>query len=417
MADKFLLKHQILTLFPAFRHRNYRYYFSGQLVSMIGTWLQIVAQGWYVLELTHSAFMVGVVTALGFLPVMLFGLLGGAIVDRFHKRNLLILTQSASLILTLSLGSLALFGYGNVWIISIFAFLLGIINAIDMPARQSFTIELVGSKDLPSAITLNMSSFNTARVIGPAIAGLLIAGIGTSWAFIINGLSFLAPLFALMLMNVKSDIPKYHLHPLRSINIGLKFAFKHLYIRNLLLFTAVISIFGFSYATLLPVLVQQVFHKDASVLGIVYSAVGFGAIISALLTSLIINKLSFIKIVFTGSLIFSLAILALSFVNNVYLSLPFLFIAGAGFATIIATVNSTIQKNVEHHLRGRIMSIFTLSFIGMQPIGSFEMGFVAEHFGSQYALRLGAIIVFLFSFYLYYKLSKSTGDVASPAKL
>lgn len=411
MSKKLSLKRRILTLFPAFRHKNYRYYFSGQLVSLVGTWLQAVAQGWYVLELTHSAFMVGLVAALGFLPVLLFGLLGGVIVDRFHKRKLLIFTQGASLILALSLGTLALFGYGNVWIVSVFAFLLGIVNAIDMPARQSFTIELVGGKDLPSAIALNMSSFNTARVIGPAIAGALIATIGTPWAFVINGLSFLGPLFALMLMNVKSDIPKLHAHPLHSIKIGLNYAFNHPSIKNLLLLTAIVSIFGFSYTTLLPVITKQIFHKDAGALGMIYSAVGVGAVISAFITAYLYKKISFYKIIFWGSIIFSISVLSLSFIYNFYLSLPFFFFAGTGFATIISTVNSTIQKNVEHSLRGRVMSIFTLSFIGMQPIGSFLMGFFAEHFGSQFALRLGSTIVLLFSLYLYSRLLRTDASI------
>ncbi len=417
MSEKLSLKPKILNVFPAFRHKNYRYYFSGQLVSLIGTWLQAVAQGWYVLELTHSAFMVGLVAALGFLPVMIFGLLGGVIVDRFHKRKLLIFTQIASLILALSLGSLSLLGYGNVWMVSIFAFLLGIVNAIDMPARQSFTIELVGSKDLPSAIALNMSSFNTARVIGPALAGLLIATIGTSWAFILNGLSFLGPLFALMLMNVQSDIPKVHAHPLRSIKIGLKYAFTHPSIKNLLIFTSVISIFGFSYTTLLPVIIQQTFNRDATGLGIVYTAVGIGAIISAFITARLYKDVGFYKIIFWGSILFSISILLLSFVYNFYLSLPFFFFAGTGFATIISTVNSTIQRNVEDSLRGRVMSIFTLSFIGMQPIGSFLMGFFAEHFGSQFALRLGSIIVLLFSLYIYTRLLKNNSSPAPTPKL
>lgn len=400
------LKLKIKQFFPALGHKNYRAYFLGQMVSLIGNWLQMVAQGWLIFELTKSAFMVGFVTALGFLPVLLFSLLGGVLVDRFQKRKILILTQIFSIIFGMALGVLALTGHATVLSVSILAFLLGIVNAIDTPARQAFTVDLVGSEHLPSAIALNMGSFNTARVIGPAIAGLLIASVGTGWAFMLNGLSFFGPLIALLYLKVKSDIPRVHQHPLRSIKIGLNYARKHHYIRSLLIFVAVSSIFGWPYTTMMPIISEQVFHTDAAGLGILYSVAGAGAIISTLIISGFYQKFKSENLIMLGSGVFSIAIILFSLTNSFSLALPALFFCGLGLALQNALVNSAIQQKTEHHLRGRVMSLFTLCLIGMQPIGSFQIGLVTEYFGPQFAVALGGIVMLLNLAFLYHSLHK-----------
>ncbi len=408
------LKARIKQLFPALSHYHYRSYFIGQLVSLIGSWLQTVAQGWLIYELTKSAFMVGFVTALGFLPVLLFALLGGVIVDRFQKRQILIWTQGTSAFFGIALGLLALSGHADVWSVSILTFLSGVVNAIDTPARQAFTVEMVGSEHLPSAIALNMGSFNTARIIGPAIAGLLIAGIGTGWAFLLNGLSFLGPLIAVYLMKVKSDIPKVHQHPLRSIKIGLNYARKHSYIRSLLIFIAISSIFGWPYTTMLPIISEQVFHSDAAGLGILYSVAGAGAIVSTLIIAGFYKKIQVENLILAGSAIFSIAIIIFSFTNTFSLALPALFFCGMGIALQNALVNSAIQHKTDHHLRGRVMSIFTLCLLGMQPIGSFQIGLVTEYLGPQFAVALGGIVMIFNLIYLYHSLSKQQSFTLLP---
>jgi MFS family permease len=406
----------IKKFFPALGHKNYRAYFIGQVVSLIGTWLQTVAQGWLVFELTKSAFMVGFVTALGFLPVLLFSLLGGVLVDRFHKRQLLILTQALSMILGIILGLLALTGHATVLWVSILAFLTGLVNALDAPARQSFTVELVGSEHLPSAIALNMGSFNVARVIGPAIAGILIASFGTGWAFLLNGLSFLGPLIALLWMNVKSDIPKHHPHPFQSIKIGLDYVRGHQYIKSLLIFIAISSIFGWPYTTMMPIISEQVFHSDAAGLGILYSVAGAGAIVSTLIISGFYKKFKVDNLIYIGSVIFSIAIIVFSLTSKFSYALPALFFTGMGLALQNALVNSAIQHKTESALRGRVMSIFIMCLMGMQPVGSFQIGFVTEYFGPQFALAMGGFAMLMNLLFLYYSLNKKTAGSIEIAK-
>jgi MFS family permease len=400
-------KQKILKLFPAFRHRNYRYYFLGQLVSMMGTWLQAVAQGWLVWQLTNSAYMVGVIAALGFLPTLLFGIFGGVMVDWFNRKKLIQATQLLSMILALTLGVLTILGFVNLWVVGLFAFLLGIVNAIDMPARQAFTIELVGQDHLPSAIALNMGTFNTARVIGPAIAGLLIAFFGTGPAFILNGLSFIGPLIALHRIKVQpTEITRTHNNPLLSIWNGMKYTFSHKYIRNLLLFSAITSIFGWSYATILPVIAQNVFHKDASGLGMLYSAAGVGAIVGTVFISYYHSKFQVDKLILGGSFTFIIAIALFSIVENFILALPLLFFAGLGLSVQMAMINSTIQFHVKHNLRGRVMGLYSLFFVGMQPIGSFQVGLLTEYYGPHFAIGYGAIIIVLAALIMFFTLPK-----------
>jgi MFS family permease len=251
-----------------------------------------------------------------------------------------------------------------------------------------------------------MGSFNAARVIGPAIAGLMIASVGTGWAFILNGLSFAAPLIALMFTKIRSDIPKEHPHPLRSIKIGLNYALKHSYIKSLLIFITITSIFGWPYTSMMPVISEQVFHSDAASLGILYSAVGAGAIISMLIISGFYKKVKVDNLIFIGSEVFSLGIIAFSLTNKFNYALPALFFSGLGLSLQNAVVNSAIQDNTNHALRGRVMSIFIMCLVGMQPIGSFQIGLVTEYFGPQIAVALGGFVMLLNLLFLYYSLHK-----------
>lgn len=388
--------------FPAFRHRNYRLYFVGQLISLIGTWLQTVAQGWLVLQLTHSAFWVGTITAISTLPALIFSLLGGVIIDRFPTRNVLLFTQVASFVLATTMGLLTIFNIINLWSLTFIALLIGVVNAVDMPGRQAFAVEMVGKEDLHSAIAMNSGIFNSARVIGPALAGILIATIGVGGAFIVNGFSFLAVIVALWMMRINSAVHEVHANPLKAIKDGLQYAFAHKLIRLLLLYAAIVSIFGWSYTTLLPVIAEQVFYQDAAGLSTLYVWAGFGALLGTLLISSIAKRFNPLTFIFMGSLIFCFGVIAFSFITDFRWAMPFMFLSGLGLIMQFATMNTTIQKSVEDSLRGRVMSLYTLMFLGLSPIGSFEIGIVAQYFGSMFAIRIGAVVVLVFSLYIYF---------------
>lgn len=392
--------------FPALTHRNYQLFFFGQTFSLVGTWIQMVALGWLVWELTRSAFYVGLVSALGGLPTLLFSLFGGVIVDRFPKKKILLITQFMEMILAFILAILTITNIINVWEIVVLSFLAGLVTAVDMPARQAFTIEMVGKKDLSSAIALNAGMWNGARVIGPAVAGTIIYFLGTGSAFLINALSFLAVIIALLLIRVKHFLPSIHPHPLRAIQDGLSYAFSHPIIKTFLLFAAVASIFGWSHATLMPVIVEKIFHRGADFLGFFYSVQGVGAVAATIIASTLSKKVSPIKFILSGSFIFVISIILFTFTTNPFYAFPFLFLSGFGIILQFSMLNSVIQHTVEDSYRGRVMSIYTVMFLGFMPIGSFQIGFFAEHFGVYSAIRLGAIIVFIFTLYLFFKKNK-----------
>ncbi len=392
---------RIMSAFPALQSRNYQLYFSGQLISLIGTWLQIVAQGWLVLQLTHSAFWVGLVTGVGALPTLFLTLFGGVIVDRFSKKNIILFTQSAAMILAFILGGLTVVNVITVWHIAILSFLLGIVNALDAPARQAYAPELVGRESLASAIALNSGVFNAARVIGPGVAGILIAWVGTGGAFILNGVSYIAVIIALLFITTPALVERKHLHPIAAIKEGLIYSFTHPLIRSILIFAAVVSIFGWSYMTILPVVAQNTFHMDATGLGYLYAAGGLGALLSTFVVSAWGNKFSPNTFIIGGNILFAVFLFLFTFTKSVPFALLFMFLSGFGLLAQFAMMNTTVQHVVSDTLRGRVMSVYTLMFIGFLPIGNFEIGIVAQYFGTEFAIRLGAIVVLAFGLLMY----------------
>ncbi len=387
--------------FPAFHSKNFNWYFWGQLVSLIGTWLQTVAQGWLVLQLTNSAFLIGLVTALSTLPSLLFSLFGGVIVDRLSKKNILLFTQWSSMILAFILGILTVMKLITVWEIAVLAFLLGIINALDIPARQAFIVELVDKEGIASAIALNAGAFNAARVVGPAVAGFLIAIIGTGGAFILNAVSYIAAIISLIYITSKFTPAKEHPHPLKAINDGLKYSFSHPIIRTLLIFTGIVSIFGWSYTTIMPIIAQNTFHLGAAGLGYMYAASGLGALIATILVSALSKKVKPLVFIVGGNTLFAISLILFSLTNSIIIALPLLFLSGVGLLAEFATINTTIQHMISDNMRGRVMSIYSLMFLGLFPVGNFEIGYVAEKFGSSFAMILGAVITLLFGIFVY----------------
>ena len=393
---------KILQAFPAFHSRNYQLYFFGQLVSMIGTWLQIVAEGWLVYQLTQSAFYVGLDAAAATVPSLFLSLFGGVIVDHFPKRTILFYTQAASMVLAFTLGIMVLTGMITVWWILILSFLLGIVNAVNTPAIQSYVVELVDDKaHLASAIALGAGMFNAARAIGPTIAGLLIASLGAGVAFILNGISYLAIIVSLYFMHTANLVHSTNLHPLAAIKEGLKYTFSHPTIRLLLSISSVISIFGWSYATLMPVIAQTVFRVGAAQLGYLYAAGGLGAFLGAMGVSIFAKRYRTSQIILSGLALFTLALAAFSLTHTLIWGYLTLFLVGLGLVALFSTTNSTLQHAVEDHMRGRVMSIYALTFMGFAPLGNLEIGFVAEHFGTTFAIHTSVAVIALFGIFLY----------------
>jgi MFS family permease len=387
---------RLASAFPALKNRNYRLYFSGQLISLVGTWLQIVAQGWLVLQLTNSALVLGTVAALATAPTLFLSLFGGVIVDRYPKKNIILFSQGSAMVLALLLGTLALLNIVTVEMIGLIAFLLGVVTAVDSPARQAFVPEIVTKEQLPSAIALNSGSFNAARVIGPSVAGLLIAGVGTGGAFILNGLSYMAVISALLVMQVDVEIREMKIKPLVAIKEGISYSFNHPIIRVLIIITGVVSVFGWSYSTLLPIIALNDFQLDAKGLGYMYAASGLGSLIATFMVGAYANKVSPVLFIFGGICLFSLSLVMFSYTKLLYMALPLLFLIGFGLLCLSAMMNTIIQSLVKSELRGRVMSIYILMFIGMSPVGNFLVGWLAEHWGSGFAIRVGGLVVLLF---------------------
>jgi MFS family permease len=386
---------RIYNAFPAFQSGNYRKYFIGQLISMIGTWMQIVAQSWLVLQLTDSVFLIGLVMALSTLPTLLFTLFGGVIVDRFPKKDILFATQIAAMVLAFLLGILTIFQWINIWEICIISFCLGTVNAIDAPARQAFVSELVNKEQLSSAIALNSGVFNSARVIGPTIAGVLIAIIGTGGAFLINALSYVAVLFALKKIKLNVVISSNIANPITAIKEGIQYSLSHPIIRTLFLIIGIVSIFGWSYTTVLPVIAKNVFHVDAAGLGYLYAASGLGSLLATIAIALYSKKLSPLYFIVGGTIIFSISIFLFSFTRDFNTASLLMFFSGFGLLSFASQANTTIQMLVKSEFRGRVMSIYVLMFIGLTPFGNFQVGLVSEYWGTSFALQAGAVIVLI----------------------
>ncbi|MGB9833513.1 MAG: MFS transporter [bacterium] len=373
------------------RNRNYRIYWIGQSVSLIGTWMQSTAQGWLILQLTNSSFYLGLVSALGTLPVLFFSLFGGAIADRVPKRKLLLFTQTSLAIPALILGVLVLTNRVEIWHVMLLAFFLGLMNAIDAPTRQSFIIELVGKDLLMNAIGLNSISFNIARILGPVVAGILIAVVGLPYCFIINGLSFFATITALLLMRIPDVARASKGEEIwKSVKDGLRFVRTRLDIFSLLAIVASSSIFAFSYTTLMPIFARDVLNSGATGLGGLMSAVGVGALLGAFNVAALSTRGRGARVAFVANLTLSLSLALFSFSRWYWLST--FFLAGVGFSMITqnSTVNNLIQTNTPDHMRGRVMGLYNITFMGLAPLGNLLAGTIAQFLGAPVAVLIGA---------------------------
>jgi MFS family permease len=389
------LLHTLGRGFISLRHRNFRLFWCGQLISLIGTWMQGLGQQWLVYVLTGSALKLGIVSACQFLPVLFFSLYGGVVADRLPKRSLIIFTQSASLVLALILGVLTWANVVQIWQVYLLAFLLGMVNAFDMPARQAFIVEMVGREDLMNAIALNSSIFNGSRALGPAIGAYVITWVGIAGCFFINALSFVAVIIGLLMIRLTPPVkarPERR-SALRQIGEGLGYIRSNRRVLLVFVLVSFISIFGVpTYTTLLPIIADRVLHAEVTGLGALSTALGVGAMVASIslaYTSSAGQRRLFLVI---GSLAFSSLLTLFSLSGNFGLSLSLL--AAVGFCVVAtnATGNTIIQSSIPDHLRGRVMSVWALVLVGLAPIGSFLVGLLAEYASAMLTVRVGALI-------------------------
>jgi MFS family permease len=381
----------------AFHHRNYRLFFAGQLVSLIGTWMQQVAQAWLVLQLTGDPFWLGVVATAQFLPVMVLGLFAGVAADALPKRQVLLAAQVAMMILAFVLAALVVTGVVEVWMIVLLAFLLGIANAVDMPARQSFAVELVGRDHVGNAVALNSAMFNGARVIGPAAAGLSIGAFGIAAAFALNGLSFLAVIVGLwlidedeLLVSTRIDRPTSPREVVANLAEGLAYVRRTPVVLLAVTVVGVVATVGMNWNVLLPAFAQDDLASDAAGFGFLMAASGIGSLLAAL--RLVMGGGPRPTRLATGALILGVATVAMAVSRIFPISLGLMVIVGFGAILMAATGNTTIQLAVPDQLRGRVMSVYTTVFSASVPIGGIAFGALASNVGSSAAIALGGVL-------------------------
>ncbi|MCX6080568.1 MAG: MFS transporter [Chloroflexi bacterium] len=378
--------------FSALRHRNFQLYFAGQLISNIGTWMQIIAQAWVVYQLGHSELTLGLVAFASAIPVLAISPWGGVIVDRVSRRSLLMMTQAGSMLLAFVLAILTFTGAVREWHVIVLAALLGVVNAFDAPARQAFVPEMVGKEDLPNAIALNSIMFNIARVIGPALAGLLLAVIGAAWCFTLNGVSFLAVLIGLGVMSLPSHQAAPNLSsPWKQLVGGVKYTASNREMSALILLSLVFSVFGISYSTLLPAFVEKVLHQGAVAYGWVNAASGLGAVVGAFLLAHRVSNGRRGQWLVLTNIAFPLILIAFAFTSIYPLSLILAFGLGIGFMVQFTTINTLLQTRVDDEYRGRVLGLYTLTFFGFAPFGNLLIGFLGEKLSLGIAMSLFAV--------------------------
>jgi MFS family permease len=388
--------------FAALKYPNYRLWFYGQLASLVGTWMQSTAQGYLVYQLTNSPVYLGYVGFASGVPIWIFTLFGGVVSDRMSRRKLLIITQTSAMILAFILAALTFAGVVQPWHIIVLAFLLGITNAFDAPARQSFVLEMVDRPVMGNAIALNSAMFNSATAVGPAIAGLSYAVLGPGWCFTINGISFVAVIIALALMQFKPFVaPERTQNAFSDLKEGLAYVFHNRTILLLIGMLGITSVFGMAYATLLPAWAVDVLKGDATTNGLLQSARGVGSLIAALMIASMGASAHRGRLLTIGSFVFPILLIVFAAIRNVPLALILLLAIGWAFMTYSNLTNNLVQHIVPDNLRGRVMGIYSLTFFGMVPIGALLGGAFAQAVGTPTAVVVSAAVSLFFAFALF----------------
>src|SRR6478672_9680553 len=379
----------------ALRHRNYQLFFIGQLISLIGTWMDQVAESWLVYRLTGSALLLGTVAFASQIPVFLLAPLGGTIADHYNRRNILVITQSCQMAIALALAGLTLTHVITVWQIMALATLGGIVNAFDIPARQAFVVDMVSRQDLVNAIALNSSMFNGARVIGPAAAGIVVAAIGEGWCFFANGISFIAVIVCLLIMTI--DRPRTSLSgsPLQNVIEGFKFVGGTEPVRALMLLLGLVSFTAMPYAVLMPLFADKILHGGAQALGLLMGCSGVGALGGALTLAMRKTLKGLSVWVAVSCAGFGLVLLVFSFSRALWLSAVLLVPAGFCMMIQMASSNTLIQSMVPDRLRGRVMSVYAMTFMGMAPLGALLAGSLAHKLGAPMTVGIGGVVAIM----------------------
>jgi MFS family permease len=376
------------------QHRNFQLFIGGQLVSLIGTWMQTTAQLWLVYKLTRSAALLGLFGFANGIPILLLASVGGYVGDRYNRWYGVIATQSVSMFLAFVLAGLTLSGVIREWEIIFIAFLVGVVNAFDVPIRQSFFVEMVGKEDLPNAIALNSSIFNGARVVGPAIAGFAIAWVGEGWCFFLNGVSFLAVIGALLAMRVSHNKPQPSKDSaFQQFIEGFKYSMSDAPVRSILLLLSVLSLFGLQYSVFIPIFADGILHAGARGLGFLMSAAGVGAVIGALYFAGRTTYTGLARWIAATSMICAVGLVIFSQSKYFALSAVVIFFVGFAATVQMAATNTIVQSRVPDALRGRVMAVYATMFMGVQPVGSLLAGMVAKRIGAPVTLTIFGLLV------------------------
>jgi len=377
----------------ALRHRNYRLFFGGQLISLTGTWMQSVAESWLVYRLTGSSALLGVSAFASQIPVFLFATIGGTVADRADRHRILVATQTASMILPFVLAILTLTHHVRVWHVFVLAACLGVINAFDIPARQAFVMDMVGREDLVNAIALNSSMVNGARVVGPSIAGLLVAAVGEGWCFLLNAISYIAVIVGLLLMRVEQPVrPPRDRSAWDETIEGFRFVARTAPVRALLLLLGAVSFAGMPYAVLMPVFAESILHGGARTLGLLMGASGFGALCGALALASRTGLRGLGRWVALASASFGVTLILFSISRVFWLSALLLVPVGGSMMVEMASSNTLIQSMVPDALRGRVMAVYSMMFMGMAPFGALFAGSMASRIGAPKTVAIGGLI-------------------------
>ena len=397
----------------ALRHRNFRLFFGGQSISLIGTWMTRVATSWLVYRLTKSALLLGTVGFVGQIPTFLLAPLAGVLVDRLDRRQVLVWTQSAAMLQSLLLAWLTLSNRITITEILVLSGFQGVINAFDMPGRQSFMIRMVEEReDLSNAIAINSSMVNVARLIGPSLAGLVIAATNEGWCFFIDGVSYIAVIVSLLMMRIKPEVQHHHgVTMVQQLQQGWVYVAESVPIRSILSLFALLSLMGWPFMVLMPLFAAQVLHGGAHTLGFLMGAVGIGSLISAL--TLVVRKSvrGLTKMIPIGAGVFGLGLVAFGLSRNLWLSMAMMLVTGFGMMQGLTTSNTILQTLVDEKMRGRVMSYYTMAFVGMAPFGSLLAGAMAHAIGAPRTVIVSGIACMIGGLWFWSRLSRIRRDM------
>jgi len=384
---------RVATAVRALRHRNFQLFFAGQLISLVGTWMQTVAQSWLVYRMTGSTLLLGTVGFASQIPVFLVAPIGGIVADRLNRHRVVIATQVSSMVLAFILAFLTLTNRIQVWEIIVLASGLGVVNAFDIPARQAFLIDMVGREDLMNAIALNSSMFNGARILGPAVAGILVAWVGEGWCFFVNAVSYIAVIVGLLLMKIEhpAKLISREGSPLENILEGFRFVRDAKPIRVILLLLGLVSLVGMPYSVLMPVFAHQILHGGARELGILMGATGVGALLGALSLAARVGVKGLGRVIALCAGGFGVSLILFSFSHVFWLSVILLVPVGFTMMVQMASSNTLVQSMSPDQLRGRVIAVYSMMFMGMAPFGAFFAGAIAHRIGAPWTVAIGGV--------------------------